>query len=219
MTDADQSAGEAERAAKEAEKISVSTQADDELINDDERKRFAWQSRYPSKPRTAIRYEAAYVVAMFVGSLIAIALTWRGDLFAVIGCDQCSPSTLKRYAYFFFSGVMGGSLFGLKYLYKVVARGWWNEDRRLWRLFSPWLAGGIAFGFGALASAGLFGFAMSTAPSGASFVSLGFIAGYFADSASRKMQEIANTLFGVSNSQPQKRVAADGAPGNGRTGQ
>lgn len=218
MTDVDESNRDAQRAAAEAEKISVSVQADDELINDDERKRFAWQSRYPPDARTAIWYEAAYVVSMFSGSLIAIALTWRGDLFALIGCDQCSPFTLKRYAYFFFSGVMGGSLFGLKYLYKVVARGWWNEDRRLWRLFSPWLAGGIAFGFGALASAGLFGFAMSAAPSGASFVSLGFIAGYFADSASRKMQEIANTLFGVSNNHPQKRGARDAAPSNGPTG-
>src|SRR3546814_13356778 len=96
----------------------------------------------------------------------------------------------------FFSGVLGGTLFGLKYLYKVVARGWWNEDRELWRFFSPLLAGGLAFAVGALADAGLFGFKVGENQSAASFVSLGFIAGYFADSASRKMQEIADILFG-----------------------
>src|SRR3546814_5851912 len=86
----------------------------------------------------------------------------------------------------FFSGVLGGTLFGLKYLYKVVARGWWNEDRELWRFFSPLLAGGLAFAVGALADAGLFGFKVGENQSAASFVSWGFIAGYFADSASRK---------------------------------
>src|SRR3546814_10978738 len=91
------------------------------------------------------------------------------------------------YSYLVFSGVRGGAFFGLKYLYKVVARGWWNEDRELWRFFSPLLAGGLAFAVGALADAGLFGFKVGENQSAASFVSLGFIAGYFADSASRRL--------------------------------
>ena len=206
--DTDQPPVEAGEVAKEANKNSVAAQYDDELINDDERKRFFWRSRYPVEAGKAIYLEAAYVVAVFGGSLIAILLTWRGDLFSLVGCAECNPSTLRRYAYLFFSGVMGGSLFGLKYLYKVVARGWWNVDRRLWRLFSPWLAGGIAFGVGALAGAGLFGFTMSATPGGASFVSLGFIAGYFADSASRKMQDIADTLFGVRTPPPRRKGSA-----------
>ncbi|MCD9031749.1 hypothetical protein LDO32_08430 [Luteimonas sp. Y-2-2-4F] len=210
MSESEQSHGDAAAIAEEAEKNSVSAQPDDELINDDERKQFYWKSRWPPDAVRQIYFEATYVVGIFVASLVGILLTWRGDIFWLAGCEQCNPSTLRRYAYLFFSGVMGGSLFGLKYLYKVVARGWWNVDRRLWRLFSPWLAGGIAFGFGALAAAGLFGFTMGAAPGGASFVSLGFIAGYFADSASRKMQEIANTLFGLPTHPPQKRNVADG---------
>lgn len=211
MSGQDQSPDAANRVAIEAQKNSVSVQPDDELINDDERKRFFWKSRYPKEASTAIYCEAAYVVLIFLGSLGAILLTWRGDVFTAFGCEQCSSTMLRRYAYLFSAGVMGGSLFGLKYLYKVVARGWWNEDRRLWRLFSPWLAGGIAFGFGALAAAGLFGFTMSAAPGGASFVSLGFIAGYFADSASRKMQDIADTLFGVRTHTPRRRAVTDTA--------
>lgn len=203
--------------AEQAKKQSVAAMADDEVINDDERKRFFWQSRYPPEAIKRIRLEAAYVIVAFLVSMIAIWLTWRGDLFAMLGCEGCNPATLGRYAYLFFSGVMGGSLFGLKYLYKVVARGWWNVDRELWRFFSPWLAGGIAFGVGALASAGLFGFTMNASPSGDSFVSLGFIAGYFADSASRKMQDIADTLFGTRVSHPVKKATTDEGSGNGES--
>lgn len=218
MSGSVQNTGSAEIVASEAEENSVSAQVDDELINDDERKRFFWKSRYPEEAVTAIYWEATYVVAIFFGSLVAILLTWRGDLFNVLGCAECNPSTMRRYAYLFFSGVMGGSLFGLKYLYKVVARGWWNVDRRLWRLFSPWLAGGISFGFGALAGAGLFGFTMSATPGGASFVSLGFIAGYFADSASKKMQDIAETLFGVRPHQARKKAVTDQVQRGGDSG-
>lgn len=214
MDGTDQPPDDAMSVIEKAKENSVAAQADDELINDDERKRFFWESRYPVEAVKRIRLEAAYVVSAFLGSLIAIWLTWRGDLFTYLGCEQCGIATLNRYAYLFFSGVMGGSLFGLKYLYKVVARGWWNIDRELWRFFSPWLAGGIAFGVGTLASAGLFGFTMSASPSSASFVSLGFIAGYFADSASRKMQDIADTLFGTRINQSVKSTPASVESGN-----
>lgn len=182
----------------QAQAASVEAAPEDEIINDDERKRFNWKSRYPQIARTQIRWEAAYVLIVFIISGVGIFLTWRGDVAGVLadGCAGCHTPTLNRYAFLTFAGVLGGSLFGLKYLYKVVARGWWNEDRQLWRLFSPLLAGGMAFAVGALAHAGLFGFSVGDNQSGASFVSLGFIAGYFADSASRKLQEIADTLFG-----------------------
>ncbi|MFC3660507.1 hypothetical protein [Luteimonas notoginsengisoli] len=188
---------DASSAAQEAEQRSVAARPDDEIINDDERERFFWESRYPPVAVARIRLDAAYVVCVFLLSLGGLLITWRGDLFDLVGCQSCSRVTLGRYSYLFFAGLLGGSLFGLKYLYKVVARGWWNLDRELWRFFSPWLAGGMALGVGALANAGLFGFTVNDSPSGASFVSLGFIAGYFADSASRKMQEIADTLFGT----------------------
>jgi hypothetical protein len=184
--------------AVHAQIASVPASPEDEAINDDERQRFNWKSRYPQEARKQIKWEAAYVLFVFFLSGVGIFLTWRGDIAGVLanGCARCDAATLDRYAVLSFSGVLGGSLFGLKYLYKVVARGWWNEDRQLWRLFSPLLAGGMAFAVGALAHAGVFGFSVGDNQSGASLVSLGFIAGYFADSASRKLQEIADTLFG-----------------------
>lgn len=188
-----------------ARRHSVPPGSEDEKINDDERERFNWESRYPKEAITRIRWEAAYVLIVLAFSMAGLLWTWRGDAFAFFasGCSTCHPVTFDRYAYLFFSGMLGGALFGLKYLYKVVARGWWNLDRGLWRLSSPWLAAGLAFATGALAQAGLFGFDVNHNRGGASFVSLGFIAGYFADSASRKMQEIADILFGRPQ-QPKK---------------
>jgi hypothetical protein len=188
--------------ADAARKASVPPGREDEKINDDERERFNWESRYEHDAIVRIRWEAAYVLMILVASMLGLLFTWRGDIYGFLasGCASCRSVTFNRYAYLFFSGMLGGALFGLKYLYKVVARGWWNLDRGLWRVSSPWLSAGLAFATGALAHAGLFGFDVNHSRGGASFVSLGFIAGYFADSASRKMQEIADILFG----QPQQ---------------
>jgi hypothetical protein len=193
--------GDAPNAAENvvaAREHSVPPGPEDEVINDDERERFNWKSRYPEEALKRIRLEAAYVLAILALSMAGLLFTWRGDVYDIFscGCASCRSETFNRYSYLFFSGMLGGALFGLKYLYKVVARGWWNLDRGLWRISSPWLSAGLAFAAGALAHAGLFGFDVNHSRGGASFVSLGFIAGYFADSASRKMQEIADILFG-----------------------
>jgi len=201
--------GAADKAAEKdtaaARQHSVPPGPEDEVINDDERERFNWKSRYPEEALKRIRWEAAYVLAILAFAMAGLLFTWRGDVYDLFscGCASCRSETFNRYSYLFFSGMLGGSLFGLKYLYKVVARGWWNLDRGLWRISSPWLSAGLAFAAGALAHAGLFGFDVNHSRGGASFVSLGFIAGYFADSASRKMQEIADILFGRPQ-QPKK---------------
>lgn len=168
-----------------------------EHLNTDGRKADEWQSRYPKEARKNIRNESIYVGGVFLFCLVGIFLTWRGSLasWAATGCIDCSASTFNQFSYLFFAGLLGGSLFGIKYLYKVVARGRWHLDRRTWRIFSPWISGGLALAIGALMDAGIFGMASSEAKA-SSYFSVGFIAGYFADSALAKMQEIANTIFG-----------------------
>ena len=186
---------------------SVEPGPEDEVLNDDERKFLAWETRYPSsQARGKIRREAWYTVALVFASIGGLFITWHGLLaeYASSGCVMCEPLTLRRYLYLAFSGLLGGALFALKYLYKVVARGYWNEDRALWRYTSPVLSSGLALAIGALTDSGLFGFATNQTTSGSSFVALGFIAGYFADSASRKMQEVAETLFGHPVKKPRK---------------
>ena len=171
--------------------------AEGDHLNTDDRPQGKWESRYPSAAKKGIRLDGAYVGILLVLTLAAILLTWKGTIFWLVAsdCTSCSPATFKRYAYFYLGGQLGGTLFGVKYLYNVVARGWWNIDRRLWRLFSPFLSGGLAFSVAALTDSGVLGLS-TKAQSGAAFFSLGFITGYFADSALRKMKEIADTVFG-----------------------
>jgi hypothetical protein len=171
--------------------------AEDDHLNTDERPKGEWESRYPMAARKEIRLEGWYVAILLGLTLIAIFLTWRGTVFAQLAgsCASCSQTTFNRYAYFYLGGQLGGTLFGVKYLYNVVARGWWNVDRRLWRLFSPFLSGGLALAVAAMVDSGILGLT-TKATSGAAYFSLGFVTGYFADSALRKMKEIADTIVG-----------------------
>lgn len=110
------------------------------------------------------------------------------------GCVICSRPVFSRYGYFFLGGVLGGTLFGIKWLYHVVARGYWHQDRCLWRVMSPLLAGSLAFVVGTLMDAGFLGLTISASKAPA-FLSLGFITGYFGDKALAKMTEIAEVIF------------------------
>lgn len=186
-------------------KDSVSPQLDraqaqdgDEHLNDDDRKKWDWKSHWESEAIPKIRFDACYVGIVFLVTLLAILFTWRGTTFGwvSIGCDSCVRSRFDQFAYFFLGGMLGGTLFGIKYLYKVVARGRWHLDRRLWRFFSPFISGGLALAIGTLIDSGIFGLAVKN-PTASSYLSLGFIAGYFADNALAKMQEIAETIFGT----------------------
>ncbi|MBB3260371.1 hypothetical protein F4827_005274 [Paraburkholderia bannensis] len=155
-----------------------------------------WKSRYPHEARVQIRWEAAAVAAISIGSLAMIFLVWTGLIPKWTGWTVCSRPAFSRYGYFFFGGVLGGTLFGIKYLYHVVARGFWNQDRCLWRVLSPLLAGSLAFVVGALTDAGFLGLTISASKAPA-YVSLGFITGYFGDKALAKMTEMADVIFGT----------------------
>jgi hypothetical protein len=167
-------------------------------VNTDGRTALDWPSRYQGEALKQVRIDAAYVAILLVATLVAIFLTWRGTAHEIltVGCSTCGRTVFDKFAYFFLGGLLGGVLFGVKYLYKVVARGYWNMDRRLWRLFSPLLSAGLALVVGALIESGVLGLTVKVA-SGAAYLSYGFITGYFADRAIDKMQEVAETVFGA----------------------
>lgn len=166
-------------------------------LNTDKRKIGDWESRYNLEARKAIRVDAVYVSFIFILTLVLLVSTWTGRLHQIVtgGSAVYPVAVFNQYCYFFLGGLLGGTIFGIKYLYKVVGRGYWNLDRRLWRLFSPFISGGLALVIGALIESGVLGLTTKNATPSAYF-SLGFIAGYFADSALAKMQEIAETVFG-----------------------
>ncbi len=176
-----------------------------EHINTDNRAVGDWKSKYDEAARCEIRIDAIYVGIIFIVTLLALLFTWRGSTYSffVGSCTTCAPEKFNQYAFFFLGGILGGTMFGLKYLYQVVARGLWNIDRRLWRIFSPFLSGGAAIAIGGLLDSGLLGLSIKSSTTSFYF-SMGFISGYFADKALGKMQEIADTVFGSSPSSPKK---------------
>jgi hypothetical protein len=119
---------------------------------------------------------------------------------------------LLKYGFAWAAGTLGGVLFDLKRLYHTVARGLWHLDRRLWRIFTPHISGGLSFFVLALISSGALRIFDSKATnSPALVIGLGFLVGYFSDSAIAKLTEVAETLFGTTRSKEkhsQREIAS-----------
>lgn len=166
----------------------------------DGRKLGEWRSTYmePDAKR-GIKFEAIYLACLLLILPISLLTLWIGyPKFWLNLSDQKYEPVLK-YGLAWFSGVLGGTLFGAKWLYHSVARKVWHMDRRLWRLFTPHLSGGLAFAVIALISSGIIRiFDSKSVESRALVVGVAFMVGYFSDSAIAKLAEIAETLFGAS---------------------
>ena len=79
----------------------------------------------------------------------------------------------------------------------------WNYDRRLWRLFTPHISGGLAFATLLVFEA--FGTnALLAGKPGRTFA-FGFLVGLFSDNALAKLTEIAVTLFGTTKAAKSQR--------------
>jgi peptidoglycan biosynthesis protein MviN/MurJ (putative lipid II flippase) len=115
-------------------------------------------------------------------------------------------AVLLRYAFAWLAGILGGTLYDAKWLYHTVARQLWHQDRRIWRLFTPHISGGLAFVVISLVASGLLRiFDRRAVESNAMVIGVGFLVGYFSDSAVAKLAEIAETLFGTNRSKEKHR--------------
>lgn len=168
----------------------------------DGRKSSDWESRYPDVARRQITIEAWYLgVLLALSPLLLMFLECHRPVWAWKWIDRPAQETITHYGMAWIGGTLGGTLFAIKWLYHVVARGFWNLDRRLWRIFSPLLSGGLAFGvFALIASGALKIFDQQATRSHAVTVGVSFLVGYFSDSAIAKLTEIADTLFATSRS-------------------
>lgn len=172
----------------------------DELVPTDGRSTYESDSKYSIGARKQQYIEAIYLFLMLCTSLLLMFLTWRGIIAHYMGLSNVETLAFNKYAYYAFSGLLGGTVIGMKFHYHVVAKGLWHEDRSLWRFLSPWLSLGVAFGIGALVDAGvvtLRGGATSVA-NAAAYVGIGFLIGLFSDAAIRMLQRIADAVFGPS---------------------
>jgi len=167
----------------------------------DGKERYQWESSYPPEARKHIRFESLYLVLVFFASLAFLLATWKGLPCDWLNVTGKSSQILRKYCYYISAGALGGAIFSIKYMYRVVARGYWHIDRRLWRLLSPIISLGVAFVFGALFDASIL--SGRTPASSAAIVGTGFLTGYFADQAIAKMYEVAHVLFGTTTKSPK----------------
>lgn len=171
----------------------------------DGREQGEYKSRYPKKVRCCYWVEAIYLFLILSYSFFGVLCFLNTDLvfwplgFTIDNLAQQLP--LKRYLALCISGLMGGAMFGIKYLYHVVGRGWWHFDRGIWRIFSPWLAACLAGMIGILFEAGLLNYPIDNNNSSVNpylkFLGLGFLFGYFADTAQGKLQELVTVIMGT----------------------
>lgn len=170
----------------------------------DGKTQWEFKSRYPFWTRVQIFTEAIYLTLLLLIGLCLLFWIYHGAI--ALPCTVLHFSDLndqlKRIVTFPIAGLVGGAMFGLKYLYRVAARGWWHEDRRIWRLLSPCLSATLATMVGILIDGGMLG--MSYSQSNASnpystLLGVAFITGYFADSALAKLQDVANVVFASSS--------------------
>ncbi|HPH05801.1 MAG TPA: hypothetical protein PL131_08010 [Methylotenera sp.] len=167
----------------------------------DGRAKYDYKSRYPLCIRVQMFSEALYLLVILIIS--TYHLVWMfGDSLPFwqtqLTFTELNRDLQKMFA-FFTAGAIGGTMFGLKYLHHVAGKGLWNEDRRIWRIFTPFLTALLAAMFGIIVDGGFIHLSTQVdgKPPYSSYVSIGFFTGYFADTALAKLQEIATFIFGA----------------------
>lgn len=101
-----------------------------------------------------------------------------------------------------------------KYFYRVVSRGYWSQDRKYWRFFSPWISACVAFVVGCMVLSGYIN--ATQTQSFAAEICVGFITGYFADEAVGKMSEVATALFGSNSKTDPNKVDSNSNVGSNK---
>lgn len=160
-----------------------------EKIGSDGRAKGEYKTRYEDKrcKRKIIR-DAIYITLLLIFALACIFLNFLGEFENFLGLQGDKKIIFHKAMYCVSSGLLGGATFGMKYFYRVVARGLWNEDRVFWRLFSPFIAVSLSVVMAAIMVKDVFS-------SSALAISIGFLTGYFSDEAVSKMYDVACVLF------------------------
>lgn len=161
----------------------------------DNRAPYDGESRWPEDLQKAQFREGIYLAFLWIlglGGLFGLLLATP----ASNGCQSRDVATSMGLV--FSAGLLGGTTFDMKWLYHTVARGHWHRDRRVWRIAVPWVAAIVALFVHILFKSDLIGVLNPAAfEKTHNSLALGFLVGYFSDSAIAKLAEIAESLFGV----------------------
>jgi hypothetical protein len=136
-----------------------------------------WRSKYTEpEARRGIHVEATYLGILLLLIPVLMLLFWLGYPKGWLRLDDVRYPILLRYSLAWLAGVLGGTLYDAKWLYHTVARQLWHLDRRIWRLFTPHISGGLAFVVVALVGSGVLRiFDRRAIESNAMIVGIGFL--------------------------------------------
>ncbi|MDO9426801.1 MAG: hypothetical protein Q7T93_08190 [Methylobacterium sp.] len=178
----------------------------------DDRKRWDWQSRYPSEARKGITFEAWVLLTLLVVLLafigVCLGLSGQSSQLPLGNSPQGqSPGSESshlvlnvdyRFLTVFLAGCVGGTTFSIKWLIHSAAKGRWHLDRRYWRFLVPLIGGIYACVVLTLSDAGFVaGQAVDKARPIAISAAFAFLVGYFSDGVSGLLSNIANAVFGT----------------------
>ena len=186
-------------------------------VNTDGRKQYDWESKYPECAQKEMKKEAIYIAIILIIAFSLLMFIVGGLIDKVgnlIGLEAKKTASLEGVIIYFFSGLLGGTIFGLKYFYRVVSRGYWSQDRKYWRFFSPWISACVAFVVGCMVLSGYIN--ATQTQSFAAEICVGFITGYFADEAVGKMSEVATALFGSNSKTDPNKVDSNSNVGSNK---
>jgi hypothetical protein len=147
-----------------------------------------WMSRYPKPAQKQIIGETIYLlVLLYMAPLVMVFLN-TGLLKTLFRFNDEQYRPFLTFGLAWLGGLLGGTLFDIKWLYHVVARDRWNRDRVYWRVLTPHVSAGLAFGTMALIASGIFRILdPATVNSKTLVVAVSFLVGYFSDSAVSKL--------------------------------
>ena len=172
-------------------------------VNTDGRKQYDWESKYPECAQKEMKKEAIYIAIILIIAFSLLIFIVGGLIDKVgnlIGLEAKKTASLEGVIIYFFSG--------------VVSRGYWSQDRKYWRFFSPWISACVAFVVGCMVLSGYIN--ATQTQSFAAEICVGFITGYFADEAVGKMSEVATALFGSNSKTDPNKVDSNSNVGSNK---
>jgi hypothetical protein len=122
----------------------------------DNRETLDWASKYPAEARRDMWLEGVYLAILLTAVPLLLLALWLEVPKRWFGLTDEKYVPVLKYGLAWLGGLLGGTLFSLKWLYHSIARQIWHVDRRLWRVFTPHISGGLAFAVVALVSSGIF---------------------------------------------------------------
>ncbi len=164
--------------------------AREQSLPNDGHDKWEWKTKYEGEAWKKIKREAIYLTVLLFLGIAAVVVVYFG-LIDNLQKHTSTPdlSVFHKQLYCVLFGFLGGTVYGIKILYKAVARGQWHRDRLLWRLFTPWVSLVFSVVVASMMASSIIGKSAYVS------VVIGFFAGYFSESAIGKLYAIANFLF------------------------